>query len=56
MLKILSLFWCFILTIWNVNGVFMLARSVDEMSFILTIWNVNSDKGVPVAPPLAVLY
>ncbi|EQE41608.1 TPA: hypothetical protein KPB98_004059 [Clostridioides difficile] len=40
-MKILSLFWCFILTIWNVNTGKLEGVWTLEESFILTIWNVN---------------
>ncbi|HBF2881415.1 TPA: hypothetical protein ACSVRY_001518 [Clostridioides difficile] len=42
MLKILSLFWCFILTIWNVNPPALKCIDMNQSSFILTIWNVNT--------------
>ncbi|HBG4343936.1 TPA: hypothetical protein KQD98_000028 [Clostridioides difficile] len=41
-MKILSLFWCFILTIWNVNSNINDADIALGEGFILTIWNVNS--------------
>ncbi|HBF1637656.1 TPA: hypothetical protein KNS58_001568 [Clostridioides difficile] len=46
MLKILSLFWGFILTIWNVNANMLSKKLSIHIRFILTIWNVN----VPVPP------
>ncbi|EQK29234.1 hypothetical protein QW1_1456 [Clostridioides difficile P73] len=43
-MKILSLFWCFILTIWNVNSPLSDVILESLLSFILTIWNVNHDR------------
>ncbi|HDX7135980.1 TPA: hypothetical protein RQB02_001431 [Clostridioides difficile] len=42
-MKILSLFWCFILTIWNVNEYTACSLTKASNCFILTIWNVNDD-------------
>ncbi|HAT4374968.1 TPA: hypothetical protein I9165_002926 [Clostridioides difficile] len=42
-MKILSLFWGFILTIWNVNRLVSVEVPNESEGFILTIWNVNPD-------------
>ncbi|HHQ8633565.1 TPA: hypothetical protein ACSVO5_000420 [Clostridioides difficile] len=38
----LSLFWGFRLTIWNVNHEACLISAKSNLGFRLTIWNVNS--------------
>ncbi|EQE20851.1 hypothetical protein QAY_1343 [Clostridioides difficile CD18] len=55
-MKILSLFWCFILTIWNVNHD-RLKKALEQVKgFILTIWNVNGSFVFVHSHPQVVLY
>ncbi|EQJ57346.1 hypothetical protein QSK_1599 [Clostridioides difficile P29] len=45
----LSLFWGFRLTIWNVNDCLMFITRVYESCFRLTIWNVNLSASSEIA-------
>ncbi|WP_417282035.1 hypothetical protein [Clostridioides difficile] len=42
----LSLFWGFRLTIWNVNILTTLSADIETSRFRLTIWNVNQQANV----------
>ena len=53
----LSLFWGFRLTIWNVNIHSLLSISIILTCFRLTIWNVKQQEQQLILPFLAnVLY
>ncbi|WP_418657857.1 hypothetical protein [Clostridioides difficile] len=39
----LSLFWGFRLTIWNVNAESLKVLTINSVGFRLTIWNVNKE-------------
>ncbi|HBE7903703.1 hypothetical protein KWL52_009565 [Clostridioides difficile] len=48
-MEILSLFWGFRLTIWNVNRELLRKMLLAGESFRLTIWNVNFG-GITIVP------